>query len=76
MCGNNNRKKFAFESKNVILLEYQKPFVRESDQKLNQEQGEERPLIICHNVWKLKSAYSGKTASSWAHAATLDAKQL
>lgn len=74
--GNNNKMKFAFGSKNMILLEYQKPFARESDLKLNQEQEEERQLMIFHNVWKLKSAYSGKTGCSCVHAATLAAKQL
>lgn len=56
----------------MILFEYQKPFARESDLKLNQE----KQWMIFPNIWKLKSTYSGKTGCSWVCSAALVAKQL
>lgn len=64
--GNNSKKKFAFRSNSIILLDYQKPLARGSDLKLNQGRagswgGGGRQLMIFRNVWKLKLTYSDKT---------------
>lgn len=56
------KKKFAFQSNNTILLVCQKPLARGSDLKLNGDRGAKKGnWWFFHNVWKLKLACSDKT---------------